>query len=245
MAHEPRRWNETKETPWNTISVVHAGELFPLFAPTRNGTTIRYDDDGLFGGIASRIRLQTRILTSTLNLSIVATPYALPRAAVITPFDAGLGYPLDQEDFSWRSRYKKIMALKSELASLVHGLGLVVFVAYEDGNVEYEQDRNTSASDITLLLRRVFLTLTFPNGSSFTTQAVSRSTVGKRYDTSILLFRTFFPTDTGPLPVGDPLPIELKSLQVAEGFQILLPFNKDLVQTLQAKFLVLPFVDVG
>lgn len=249
MAHEPGQWNETKEALWNTVQMVQPGELFPLFSPSRNGTTIRYDDNGLFGGIASRIRLQTRLL-EPLNLSIVATPYALPRAAVITPFDYRLGYPLDQEDFAWRNRYRKIIAMRSELATIIHGLGLTVFASYEElpfhtmkvGAMNcvptVEESSSLFEPEIALLLKRVFLTLTFPNGSSFTSQAV--------YHTNrlFLLFRTFFPTDTGPLPVGDPLSEEMKSLYVAEGFRVLLPFDKDQVQTLHAKFLVLPHLDV-
>ncbi len=249
MAHEPGRWNETKEALWNTVQMVQPGELFPLFSSSRNGTTVRQDDNGLFGGIASRIRLQTRLL-EPLNLSIVATPYALPRAAVITPFDYRQGYPLDQEDFAWRTRYRKITAMRGELATLIHGLGLIVFVSYEElpfhtmkaGAIHcastVEEGPSLFESEIALLLKRVFLTLTFPNGSSFTSQAV--------YHTNrlFLLFRTFFPTDTGPLPVGDPLPEEMKSLYVAEGFRVLLPFDKDQVQTLHAKFLVLPHLDV-
>jgi hypothetical protein len=249
MAHEPGRWNETKEALWNTVQMVQPGEPFPLFSLSRNGTTIRYDDNGLFGGMASRIRLQTRLF-EPLNLSIVATPYALPRAAVITPFDCRLGYPLDQEDFSWRNRYRKITAMRSELATIIHGLGLTVFVSYEElpfhtmkvGAIHcaptVEESSSLFEPEIALLLKRVFLTLTFPNGSSFTSQAV--------YHTNrlFLLFRTFFPTDTGPLPVGDPLPEEMKSLYVAEGFRVLLPFDKEQVQTLHAKFLVLPHLDV-
>ena len=250
MAHEPGRWNETKEALWNTVQMVQPGEPFLLFPPSRNGTTVRYDDNGSFGGMASRIRLQTRLL-EPLNLSIVATPYALPRAAVITPFDYRLGYPLDQEDFSWRTRYRKISGMRSELATIIHGLGLTVFASYEElpfhgvkaGAMNYASTvegatNYAPTTEIALLLKRVFLTLTFPNGSSFTSQAV--------YHTNrlFLLFRTFFPTDTGPLPVGDPLPEEMKSLYVTEGFRVLLPFNKEQVQTLHAKFLVLPHLDV-
>src|SRR5947199_3920429 len=100
-----------RSASWNTVRAVHPGEVFPLFDPTRNGTTIRYSDNGVFGGMASSIRLQTGLL-APLNISIVAAPYALPRVSVLTPFDRRQGYPLDQRDFSPRSRYKKIASMK-------------------------------------------------------------------------------------------------------------------------------------
>ena len=83
------------------------------------------------------------------------------------------------------------------------------------------------------LLERVFLTLTFPEGSSFTARAI--------YTTSrlFLLFRTFFPTDTGPLPVSKAVPEEVDNLSIEEGFRILLPFDVEQVQTIRAKFLLL------
>src|SRR5712692_10553165 len=123
MAHKQRRWIEDRAASWNTIHTIHLGEVFPLFHPARNGTTIRYDDDGMFGGIASHIRLQTGLL-EPLNISITAAPYALQRAATITPFDRNRGYPLDQEDFSLHRRYKKIASMKSQLAEIVEGLSL-------------------------------------------------------------------------------------------------------------------------
>lgn len=236
MAHEARRGNEEKETLWNTVSMVQPGETFALFHPGRNGTTIRYADDGSFGGMAARIRLQTGLL-DPLNLSIVASSYALPKAAVITPFDYRLGYPLDQGDFTWRSRYKKLVGMKSELTTIIQGLSLVVFATYADMPVRemlhaLPQEGN-SHPEIASLMKRIYLMLTFPNGVSFTAQGV--------YHTNqlFLLFRTFFPTDTGPLPLGEPLPKELQSLSVSEGFQMLLPFEADKVQALRARFMVL------
>ena len=88
--------------------------------------------------------------------------------------------------------------------------------------------------EIAFLLKRVFLTLTFPNGSSFTAKALG--------DTNrlALLFRTFFPTDTGPLPVGDHVPAELDPLGIEEGFRIFLPFDAEQLQTIHARFLLLP-----
>jgi hypothetical protein len=242
MAHEQKRWSREKEVSWNTIQIVHPGEAFPLFHLARNDMTIRYSDDGLFGGIASRIRLQTRFF-EPLNLSITAAPYALPKAAVITPFDRKLGYPLDQEDLSLRSRYKKISSMRCELAEVVEGLGLVVFTPYEDLPLHsmigafQEDDPLFHTPEIASLLEHLFLTLIFPGGSSFTARAVCNSS------RLFLLFRTFFPTDTGPLPVGDLLPPDLDSLSVEEGFRIFLPFDVDQVQTLHAKFLLLPDLD--
>ncbi len=238
MAHKHNRWIEERDTHWNSIQAVHPGEVFPLFHLARKGTTTRIDDNSLFAGIASRIRLQTGLL-DPLNISIAAAPYALQRAAAIAPFGRHKGYPLDQEDLSSQNRIKKIAHLKRELAEIVEGLGLVVFAAYDDLPVHSKMRAfqvNGSPSlppEIATLLERIFLTLTFPGGSSFTARAV--------YNTNrlFLLFRTFFPTDTGPLPVVDSVPAELESLNIEEGFRILLPFDVELVQTIRAKFLLL------
>src|SRR5256885_16336374 len=88
--------------------------------------------------------------------------------------------------------------------------------------------------EIATLLERIFLTLTFPGGSSFSARAIY--TTGRLF----LLFRTFFPTDTGPLPVPKTAPEEIHHLSVEEGFRILLPFDIEQVQTIRAKFLLLP-----
>jgi hypothetical protein len=239
MAFKHNRWIEEKDAYWNSIQIVHPGEVFPLLHLARNGTTTRYDDNGLFAGIASRIRLQTGLL-DPLNISIAAAPYALQRAAAIAPFDRHKGYPLDQEDLSSQRRIKKIARMKHELIETVNGLGLVVFAAYDDLPV-HSQLRSSQVNgspslppEIATLLESIFLTLTFPGGSSFTARAVYNT------DRLFLLFRTFFPTDTGPLPVADSVPAELVSLSIEEGFRILLPFDIEQVQTIRAKFLLLP-----
>lgn len=235
MAHEQRREISGKDTSWSTVQIVHLQETFPLFHLGRSGTTIRYTDDLTFGGMASRIRLQTGLF-DPLKISIVTAPYALQRTVIMAPFERSRGYPLDEKDFSWRSRYKKILHMKRELSEIVEGLGLLVFVAYED--FPFFGNGQEQAS---IFLERVFLTLTFPDGSSFTARA--RCNTGHRQGQMrgpTLLFRTFFPTDTGPLPVGNPLPGELDSLSIEEGFRILLPFDAEQVQAIRAKFLLLP-----
>jgi hypothetical protein len=242
MAHKQGRWLEERDASWNSIQVVHPGAVFSLFHPASNGTTTRYDDKGCFGGIASRIRLQAGLL-DPLNISIAAAPYALQRAAAIAPYDRHKGYPLDQEDLSLQSRQKKIARLKSELAEMVEGLGLVVFAAYEDLPLHskmrtlQENDSPFLTPEIAALLERIFLTLTFPGGASFSTRAVCKT------NRLFLLFRTFFPSDTGPLPVPNSIPAELENLDIEEGFRILLPFDLEQLQTLRAKFLLLHSAD--
>ena len=147
MAHKQYRWIEERDEHWNSIQIVHQGEVFPLLHLSKNGTTTRIDDNGLFGGIASRIRLQTGLF-DTLNISIAAAPYVLQKGAVVAPFERYKGYPLDQEDFSLQSRIKKIARLKSELVESVEGLGLVVFAAYDDLPLHSKMRLN---SDSTLL----------------------------------------------------------------------------------------------
>ena len=239
MVPKQNRWIEERDEHWNSIQVVHQGEVFPLLHLAKNGTTTRIDDNGFFGGIASRIRLQTGLF-DTLNISTAAAPYVLQRGSVVTPFERYKGYPLDQEDFLLQSRINKITRLKNELAENVEGLGLVVFAAYEDLPLHSKMRLNPESNsaflnpEIATLLERVFLTLTFPGGSSFSARAI--------YTTSrlFLLFRTFFPTDTGPLPVPKAVPEELDNVNIEEGFRILLPFDVEQVQTIRARFLLLP-----
>ena len=239
MAHEQKREAGETQARWDSVQMVHPGENFPLYHPARNGTTIRYDDNGMFGGIASHIRLQTGFF-DPLNLSITSAPYALPKAAVLTPFERQKGYPLDQEDFAWRSRCRKLLALKDELTQVVNGLGLVVFASYEDlplhsmMRASLDDHASSLAPEIASLLGRVYLILSFPGGSSFAARAIFN------LNRLLLLFRTFFPIDTGPLPVGESLPPELDPLSVQEGFRVLLPFNLAQAQTIEARFVLLP-----
>jgi hypothetical protein len=242
MAQKQNRWIEERDAHWNSIQIVHQGEAFPLFHLGRNGTTIRIDDNGMFGGSASRIRLQTGLF-ETLNISIASAPYTLQRGSVVAPFERYKGYPLDQEDFSLHSRIKKITRLQNELADNVEGLGLVVFASYEDlplhskMRVTPESSSSFLNPEITALLERVFLTLTFPGGTSFTARAICSTS------RLFLLFRTFFPTDTGPLPVPNSVPEKFDSLGIDEGFRILLPFVVEQVQSIRAKFLLLHGAD--
>ena len=229
MVPKQNRWIEERDEHWNTIQVVHQGEVFPLLHLAKNGTTTRIDDNGFFGGIASRIRLQIGLF-DTLNISTAAAPYVLQRGSVVAPFERYKGYPLDQEDFLLQSRIKKIARLKNELTENVEGLGLVVFAAYEDLPLHSKLRLNP---EIATMLERVFLTLTFPGGSSFTARAIY--TTGRLF----LLFRTFFPTDTGPLPVPKAVPEEVDNVSIEEGFRILLPFDVEQVQTIRARFLLL------
>ena len=239
MVPKQNRLIEESDEHWNAIQIVHQGEAFPLLQLSTNGTTIRIDDNGLFGGIASRIRLQSGLF-DTLNISIAAAPYVMQKGSVVAPFERYKGYPLDQEDLLLHSRIKKLARLKSELAENVEGLGLVVFAGYDDlplhSKLRLNPENNSTIlnPEITSLLERVFLTLTFPGGSSFTARAIY--TTGRLF----LLFRTFFPTDTGPLPVPKKIPEEVDNLSIEEGFRILLPFDVEQVQTIRAKFLVLP-----
>jgi hypothetical protein len=242
MAPKQNRWIEERDEYWNSIQIVHQGEVFPLLHLSKNATTTRIDDNGFFGGIASRIRLQTGLF-DTLNISIAAAPYVMQKGSVVAPFERYKGYPLDQEDLLLHSRIKKLARLKSELAEYVEGLGLVVFAGYDDlplhSKLRLNPENNSTIlnPEITSLLERVFLTLTFPGGSSFTARAIY--TTGRLF----LLFRTFFPTDTGPLPVPKFVPDEADNSNIEEGFRILLPFDVEQVQTIRAKFLLLPGSD--
>jgi len=242
MAEEKQQHIREKEQYWRNIETVQLGQEFPLFDTDRNRTQVRYSDDGSFAGMKSSIRLETGFL-GKLNISISAAPYTKSRYAVVTPFDPKQGYPVDTDDLSFQRRVVKISKMRHELADAIEGLYLFVFITDEDlslnGRMQalLQENATLTGSDIASMLHHLFLTLKFPNGSSVTARAM--------YDTHqrLLLFRTFFPTDTGPLPVGDPVATELGPLSIEEGFRVLLPFDLEQVQTIRAKFLLLPSLD--
>ncbi len=235
MAKPDRQRGKEKEEYWKTVQTVQLGETFLLFDTTRNYADIRYGDDGSFGGIKSSLRLETRLL-ETLHISITTPPYIIERHSVITPFNREQGYPLDKDDLTLRSRQAKISKFKREHPETIEGLYLFVFVTYEDmslhGMMRAFLDDGTPAREVAFILHRLFLTLAFPNGSSFTARAWSNT------NRLFLLFDRFFPADTGPLP-------QLGSAQNAEndrseGFNLLVPFDLEKLKTIKAKFLFLP-----
>lgn len=251
--NENQSFNE-KEHPWSQSELVRPGEDFLLFDTNRNRTQIRYSDDGFFAGLKSSIRLETGFL-GNLTLSLVASPYTKERSAVLTPFDREQGYPFDQEDLFVQRRVAKVRKMKRELAEAIQGLYLFVFVTYEavmeNALVQAFLQENFQGPENGRIaqLRRLFLTLKFPGGASFTAQAQLNT------QRTFLLFRTFFPSDTGPLPrVGSfPSPSQPGSPEApaisgqsqeqrddrTEGFDLLVPFDLAKLQTIKAQFFFL------
>jgi hypothetical protein len=258
MAEKEQQHIREKEQYWRNIEIVQLGQEFPLFDTVRNRTQVRYSDDGSFAGMKSNIRLETGFL-GKLNISISAAPYAKSRFAVVTPFDPKQGYPIDTDDLSFHRRVAKISKMRHELAYAIVGLYLFVFVTDEDlslnGRMQalLQENATLPGSDTASMLHHLFLTLKFPNGSSFTARAT--------YETHqrLLLFHTFFPSDTGPLPnVGSVLSSTQKTASRhstiqnsneepengrSEGFDILLPFDLAMLKTIQSTFLFLPNLD--
>jgi hypothetical protein len=244
--HEARRSGE-QGVAWREIPLARLGEGFLLFDPNRKSTQSRYDDDGLFAGLRSNIRLESGYL-GKLNISIVASPYAKARYAVLTPFDRDQGYPLDRDDLSAQSRAAKISKMQRDRPESIQGLYLFVFVATEDMRANgmlqalLQEEAPPPERDISSLLRHLFLTLKFPNGSSFSARASFNRQL------RLILFQTFFPSDTGPLPAPgatgrEIVPYGPEGGGKTEGYDLLLPFDLPLLQTIQASFLYLPNLD--
>jgi hypothetical protein len=258
MSEEEKLHISEKEQYWRNIQSVQLGEEFLLFDTARNRTQVRYSDDGSFGGLKSSIRLEAGRL-GKLNISISAAPYVKGRYAMVNPFERTQGYPIDADDLSLPSRIAKFNKMKRELAGTIQGLYLFVFVTPEDmflnGRMQalLQEKATLPENDLASLFHHLFLTLKFPNGSSFTAQATFDSRQ------RMLLFRTFFPSDTGPLPKLGGLPsspqktADVNSIVPAsyaeqgeersEGFDLLLPFDLEKLETIQATFLLLPNVD--
>lgn len=255
MAKNENQSFHEKEYPRQHSERVRPGEDFLLFDPSRKSTHIRYSDDGVFAGLRSSILLETGFL-GNLTLSSVAAPYVKERSAVLTPFDRERGYPLDQDDLFVQRRMAKMHRMKRERVGTIQGLSLFVFGESEDGTdntlVQAFLSENLPAQENEQIahLRRLFLTLKFPGGAFFTAR------VQLNAQRPFLLFRTFFPSDTGPLPrVGNPPspsqeisseprpivgPSQKQEQDRTEGFDLLVPFDAAKLQTIQAQFLFLP-----
>lgn len=243
-----------REHPRQQRELVRPGEDFLLFDTSKHRTQIRYSDDGLFGGLKSNIHLETGFL-GNLSVSIVAAPYTKERSAVLTPFDRDQGYPLDQDDLFVHRRAAKMHALKREGAGNLQGLYLFAFVTHESVaenilvQTFLQEISQIQESKQTTQLHRLFLTLKFPGGASFTAQAQLNT------QHPFLLFRTFFPSDTGPLPHVGHLSSPTRPISPAsrssscqsqeqehdrtEGFDLLVPFDLEKLQTIKAQFLFL------
>lgn len=242
------------ERPWHKNERVRLGEDFLLFDISRKHTLIRYSDDGDFAGLKSSICLETGFL-GHLALSSVAAPYTREQHAVLTPFDREQGYPLDADDLVAQRRVLKAHKMKHERAGTLQGLSLFVFGAPEaesdNALLQAFLPENLQAleNEPAAQLRRLFLTLKFPGGAFFTAQA-QLNTPGP-----LLLFRTFFPSDTGPLPRVGSLPSPSQQAPSAsrtvwgvsreqgqdrtEGFDLLVPFDLAKLQMIRAQFLFL------
>jgi hypothetical protein len=252
MARNENQPFHENERPRHTGERVRPGEDFLLFDTNRKHTHIRYSDDGFFAGLRSSICLETGAF-GYLTLSSVAAPYAKDRYAVLTPFDREQGYPLDADDLFAQRRVAKARKMRRERARAIQGLSLFVFGAYEDGTDNallqalLPESSQAEENEPAAQLQRLFLTLKFPGGASFTAQAQLDA------QRPFLLFRTFFPSDTGPLPrVGgltsssQELPAEPRSISGppqgpdrSEGFDLLVPFDLEKLQTIRAQFLFL------
>src|SRR5581483_10019449 len=173
--NENQPLNES-EHPWHKNERVRLGEDFLLFDPDRKHTHIRYSDDGVFAGLKSSICLETGFL-GHLALSSVAAPYVREQYAVLTPFDREQGYPLDADDLFAQRRAGKMHRMKHERAGTLQGLSLFVFGAPADERDNallqtfLPETLQALESEPTAQLRRLFLTLKFPGGASFTAHA--------------------------------------------------------------------------
>jgi hypothetical protein len=257
MAKNENQPFHEREHPWQHNERVRPGEDFLLFDTSRKHTLVRYSDDGFFAGLKSSIRLETG-LPGNLVLSGIAAPYTKKRSAVLTPFDREQGYPLDQEDLFAHRRLAKAHKMKRERSGSIQGLLLFAFGAPEDETDHsalvqalLPEDLQARESEPMAQLRRLFLTLRFPGGASFTAQAQLNT------QRPFLLFRTFFPSDTGPLPrLGNALSPSQESstayratsgisqeqgLDRSEGFDLLVPFDLAKLQLIRAQFLFLAF----
>jgi hypothetical protein len=254
MAKNEQQPFHDRDHPWQPCERVRPDEEFLLFDTNRKHTRTRFSDDGFFAGLTSSIRLETGLF-GALALSGIAAPYIKERSAVLTPFDRNQGYPLDQEDLFAARRAAKARSMKHERDETIQGLLLFVF----GGSAEQTDrtlvqalvpaDHQIQEHEQAAHQHRLFLTLKFPGGASFTAQAHFYP------QRPLLLFRTFFPSDTGPLPRIDHMlsPAAEASVERAtrsgifqepgqersEGFDLLLPFDLAKIQTIRAKFLFL------
>lgn len=254
MAKNEQQPFHDRDHPWQPCERVRPDEEFLLFDTNRKHTHTRFSDDGFFAGLTSNIRLETGQF-GALTLSGIAAPYIKDRSAVLTPFDRKQGYPLDQEDLFATRRAAKARSMRHERVESLQGLLLFVF-----GGSAQQTDTTLSQAPVspaqpvqeseqTTHQHRLFLTLKFPGGASFTAQAHFYP------QRPLLLFRTFFPSDTGPLPRAGNVhssaaevsgeraprsdPFHEPGQERSEGFDLLVPFDLAKLQTIRARFLFL------
>jgi len=254
MANNEQQPFHDRDHPRQPCERVRPDEEFLLFDTGRKYTYTRFSDDGFFAGLTSNIRLETGLF-GALALSGIAAPYIKDRSAVLTPFDRKQGYPLDQEDLFAARRAAKARSMKHERVESLQGLLLFVFggSAQETDTTLIQApvpvDQPAQEPEQATHQHRLFLTLKFPGGASFTAQAHFYP------QRPLLLFRTFFPSDTGPLPrVGSLLspagegpseraarsePFQEPGQDRSEGFDLLVPFDLAKLQTIRARFLFL------
>lgn len=251
MAKNENQSFHEREHLWQQRERVRPGEDFLLFDTKRKRTHVRYSDDGFFAGLKSSIHMETG-LPGNLILSSIAAPYTRERSAVLTPFDREQGYPLDQDDLFALRRLAKVRKMKRERAETIQGLLLFAFGASEDETDNsltralWPENLEAQEREQATQLHRLFLTLKFPGGASFTARAQLNA------QRPFLLFRTFFPSDTGPLPLlGNILPpsqeragehravpgaFQEQGQDRSEGFDLLVPFDLTKLQTIRAQF---------
>jgi hypothetical protein len=207
---------------------IHLTEEFTLFSTERTQT---YYFAGDIAQLFSDVCLVTTLL-EPLPITIFAEfDSTLTRLEVITPYDPAQGYPLDREDFSAPARRAKIEVLQGQLLQRVQGL--VLLIGYADDTSD-NIFRKPHPEHMYRFLNRLHLVLTFPNSSSFVSQAY--------YDrrSYSLTFEKFFPADVGPLPNLGPVKTRQRLWKIEEGLRILLPGNLEQLQGIKGKFMYLP-----
>lgn len=170
----------------------------------------------------------------------------------ITPFHPENGYLIDQRDFDYDERMKKIKEMGSRFKEQIDIKKDPLWVRIDSSYFALNETGLNIKSDIAffrfppemlMLLKKLRVQLVFP-GSEGTEKPGDPNYrpelgfEGRIWDTSLGLgqisFKDFYPTDTGSLPADDSALSLVRGIQ--EGFTLFVPTNLDLLKKVKIKF---------
>lgn len=224
----------------DSSEIIQLNQEFPLFKPSR--TFFQPDPSYLPGNVArSEIILKTDILPNfPLSLGVVNRPAGTySKGFVLTPFDPEIGNNVVLADLDPKTRHKRLLENKglleqridSPLASHLLVAQTPMSKAMKVLGVDYGHDRFGFSSEFIDVLKSLRLLLDFPKGSYMAGPTPTSFANGS------LDFWFFYPVDTGPLPVYKVKPKELEFF-VAEGFPLLVPFDRPKLEAINGRFLL-------
>lgn len=221
---------------------VHPNRDFILFNPAKTEHREVPIESGTFS---------TEILLDSGTLPILPFQVFLQsqnerysKGFVLTPFDPEIGNGIMSTDMDPQTRLQRLVENKEELGKKVDSPRTTHMLTIQAGaSLASSAVMKTLGFDMDLMefnpeylekIKKLRLILNFPRGLY-----IARPT-SRMLANGIIDFSFFYPADTGPLPANEQITKEIPELPyyLAEGFPLLLPFNKSELETIRGRFLV-------